>query len=51
MCLDITYLSVLLEHGFGLNSQTKLKVRFEKDNLHKRVHSTISLFDLHERHK
>lgn len=26
MCLDVTYISVLLEHGFGLKPQTKLKV-------------------------
>lgn len=28
MCLDVTYISVLLEHGFGLKPRTKLKVSF-----------------------
>lgn len=28
MCLDVTYISVLLEHGFGLKPQTKLKVTY-----------------------
>lgn len=26
MCLDVTYISVLLKEGYGLNSKTKVKV-------------------------
>lgn len=26
MCLDLTYISVLLKDGYGLNSKTKIKV-------------------------
>lgn len=28
MCLDVTYISILLKDGFGLDSKTKIKVRF-----------------------
>lgn len=28
MCFDVTFISVLLEEGFGLKPQTKLKVNF-----------------------
>lgn len=28
MCLDVTYIAVLLQDGYGLRPQTKLKVNF-----------------------
>lgn len=28
MCLDVTYISILLKDGFGLDAKTKIKVRF-----------------------
>lgn len=29
MCLDVTYISILLKDGFGLDAKTKIKVRFQ----------------------
>lgn len=32
MCLDLTYISVLLKDGYGLNSKTKIKVSRTSNN-------------------
>lgn len=29
MCLDVSYMAVLLEEGYGLKPQTKIKVRIQ----------------------
>lgn len=42
MCLDLTYISVLLKDGYGLNAKTKVKVNATQYKSES-IHSNISL--------
>lgn len=48
MCLDVSYMAVLLEEGYGLKPQTKIKVRISSNCLsfgHNMFKSTFDTFE------